>query len=192
MKKLVYIDACIRDEDSRTKKIATPLIDELRKKYDITTFIINDLKLDIVQKELIKKRLKGDIPDYVIKWAEAIRDADRVVISAPFWDMSIPSSLKVFIELCSIFNVTFKSDNKTCFGNCKSQKLLYITTRGMDISTKDKLDQGTSYLEAVSSLWGLGEVIVVSSQNMDYVDEQEIENKINAAIKEGLEICKNF
>ena len=106
--------------------------------------------------------------------------------------MSIPSSLKVFIELCSIFNVTFKSDNKTCFGNCKSQKLLYITTRGMDISTKDKLDQGTSYLEAVSSLWGLGEVIVVSSQNMDYVDEQEIENKINAAIKEGLEICKNF
>ena len=192
MKKLVYIDACIRDEDSRTKKIATPLIDELRKKYDITTFIINDLKLDIVQKELIKKRLKGDIPDYVIKWAEAIRDADRVVISAPFWDMSIPSSLKVFIELCSIFNVTFKSDNKTCFGNCKSQKLLYITTRGMDISTKDKLDQGTSYLEALSSLWGLGEVIVVSSQNMDYVDEQEIENKINAAIKEGLEICKNF
>lgn len=192
MKKLVYIDACIRDEDSRTKKIATPLIDELRKKYDITTFVINDLKLDVVQKKLIKKRLKGDIPDYVIKWAEAIRDADRVVISAPFWDMSIPSSLKVFIELCSIFNVTFKSDNKTCFGNCKSQKLLYITTRGMNICTRDKLDQGTSYLEALSYLWGLGKVIVVSSQNMDYVDEKEIENKINIAIKEGLVICKNF
>ena len=29
MNKLVYIDACIRDEDSRTKKIATPLIEKL-------------------------------------------------------------------------------------------------------------------------------------------------------------------
>ena len=192
MNKLVYIDACIRDEDSRTKKIATPLIEKLNNKYDITTFVINDLKLDIVQKELIKKRLKGDIPDYIIKWAETIRDADRVVISAPFWDMSIPSSLKVFIELCSILNVTFKSNNKTCYGNCKSKKVLYITTRGMDISTRDKLDQGTPYLEALSFLWGLGDVIVVSSQNMDYVDEKEIENKINIAIKEGLEICENF
>lgn len=192
MNKLVYIDACIRDEDSRTKKIATPLIEKLNNKYDITTFVINDLKLDIVQKELIKKRLKGDIPDYIINWTETIRDADRVVISAPFWDMSIPSSLKVFIELCSILNVTFKSNNKTCYGNCKSKKVLYITTRGMDISTRDKLDQGTPYLEALSFLWGLGDVIVVSSQNMDYVDEKEIENKINIAIKEGLEICENF
>ena len=114
------------------------------------------------------------------------------MISAPFWDMSIPSALKVFIELCSILNITFKTDDKTCFGNCKCKKLLYITTRGMDIETRDKLDQGTSYLEALSFLWGLGEVIVVSAQNMDYVSNEEIKNKINRAIKEGLEICEIF
>lgn len=192
MKKLVYIDACIRDKDSRTKKIATPIINELKKKYDVTTFCINDLKLDIVQNELINKRLSGDIPEYVMKWATTIQNADRVVIAAPFWDMSIPSSLKVFIELCSILNVTFKSDYKTCFGNCKSEKLLYITTRGMDISTNDELDQGTSYLKALSFLWGLGEVFVISCQNMDYVSDIEIENKINIAIKEGMSLIESF
>lgn len=192
MNKLVYIDACIRDDASRTKRIASPIVEELKKKYDVTTFVINELKLDIVQKDLINKRLNGNIPEYVMKWATAIRDADRVVIAAPFWDMSIPSALKVFIELCSILNVTFNSDDKTCFGNCSSQKLLYITTRGMDIPTRDKLDQGTSYLEALSFLWGLGEVIVVSAQNMDYVTETEIEEKIDSAIKDGLEICKDF
>lgn len=192
MEKLVYIDACIRDELSRTKRIATPLINELKRKYEVATYVINDLNLNIVQKDLINKRLKGDIPSYIIDWAETIRDADRVVISAPFWDMSIPSALKVFIELCSILNITFNSNDKTCYGNCKSQKLLYITTRGMDISTRDKLDQGTSYLEALSSLWGLGEVIVVSAQNMDYSTSQEIEEKINVAISEGLKICQNF
>lgn len=192
MKKLVYIDACIRDKDSRTKKVATPIINELKKKYDVTTFCINDLKLDIVQNELINKRLSGNIPEYVMEWATTIQSADRVVIAAPFWDMSIPSSLKVFIELCSILNVTFKSDDKTCFGNCKSEKLLYITTRGMDISTNDELDQGTSYLKALSFLWGLGEVFVISCQNMDYVSDIEIENKINIAIKEGMSLIENF
>lgn len=192
MKKLVYIDACIRDKDSRTKKVATPIINELKKKYDVTTFCINDLKLDIVQNELINKRLSGDIPEYVMEWATTIQSADRVVIAAPFWDMSIPSSLKVFIELCSILNVTFKSDDKTCYGNCKSEKLLYITTRGMDISTNDELDQGTSYLKALSFLWGLGEVFVISCQNMDYISDIEIENKINIAIKEGMSLIENF
>jgi len=192
MEKLVYIDACIRDDMSRTKRIATAIIERLKDKYDITSFVINDLKLDIVQKKLLNKRLNGEIPEYVMNWAKTIRDADRVVISAPFWDMSIPSSLKVFIELCSILNVTFNSDNKTCFGNCKSKKLLYITTRGMDIKTRDRLDQGTSYLEALSFLWGLGDVMVIAAQNMDYVTEEESERKINIAIDEGLELCKDF
>ncbi len=192
MEKLVYIDACIRGEASRTKRIATPIVEKLKTKYDVYTITINDLKLDIVQKELINKRLNGDIPNYVLDWANSIKNADRIVISAPFWDMSIPSSLKVFIELCSILDVTFKSNDKTCYGNCNSKKLLYITTRGMDISTRDRLDQGTSYFEALSFLWGLGAVIVVSAQNMDYVDEETINNKIKLAINEGLKICDDF
>ena len=192
MQKLVYIDACIRDEASRTQRIAKPIIEDLKKRYQVITFTINDLKLDIVQKDLINKRLNGDIPEYIIQWANEIRTADRVVISAPFWDMSIPSALKVFIELCSILDVTFKTNDKTCYGNCQSEKLLFITTRGMDISTRDNLDQATSYLEALSWLWGLGPVTVISAQNMDYSSEEEIEKKIDLAIGEGLKISKTF
>lgn len=192
MKKLVYIEACFRGEQSRTKRIAKPLIEELGKFYDITTFNLNELDLEIVKKDLLIKRNKGEISDTVLSWANAIRTCDRLVIAAPFWDMSIPSALKVFIELCSIFDVTFKSDDKTCYGNCVCEKTLFITTRGMNISTRDKLDQATSYLDALSFLWGLGEVIVVSAQNMDY-DSEEVNNlKIKSAIKEGLEIIKAF
>ena len=80
-----------------------------------------------------------------------VRDADRIVIAAPFWDMSIPTALKVFFELCSIFNVTFSSDDKTCFGKCRAEKMLYITTRGMDIPTGDVLEQATPYLKALGN-----------------------------------------
>ncbi len=114
MKKLLYIDACIRDEQSRTKRIATPIIEALKQKYEVQTLVINDLDLSIVKKELITKRNNGDIDPQVMSWAESVRDADRIVIAAPFWDMSIPAALKNFLELCSVFDVTFKSDDKTC------------------------------------------------------------------------------
>lgn len=192
MKKLLYIDACIRDEQSRTKRIATPIIEALKQKYEVQTLVINDLDLSIVKKELITKRNNGDIEPQVMSWAESVRDADRIVIAAPFWDMSIPAALKNFLELCSVFDVTFKSDDKTCYGNCKAEKMLYITTRGMDIDTGDVLEQGSSYLKALTWLWGIGPLEVVSAQNMDYLSETEIEERIRKAISEGLKIAEKF
>ncbi len=192
MKKLLYIDACIRDEQSRTKRIATPIVEALKQKYEVQTLVINDLDLSIVKKELVTKRTNGDIDPQIMSWAESVRDADRIVIAAPFWDMSIPAALKNFLELCSIFDVTFKSDDKTCYGNCKAEKMLYITTRGMDIDTGDVLEQGSSYLKALSWLWGIGPLEVVSAQNMDYLSETEIEEKIRKAISEGLKIAEEF
>lgn len=192
MKKLLYIDACIRDEQSRTKRIATPIVEALKQKYEVQPLVINDLDLSIVKKELITKRNNGDIDPQVMSWAESVRDADRIVIAAPFWDMSIPAALKNFFELCSIFDVTFKSNDKTCYGNCKAEKMLYITTRGMDIDTGDVLEQGSSYLKALSWLWGIGPLEVVSAQNMDYLSETEIEERIRKAISEGLKIAEEF
>jgi len=192
MKKLLYIDACIRDEQSRTKQIATPIVEALKQKYEVQTLVINDLDLSIVKKDLITKRNNGDIDPQVMSWAESVRDADRIVIAAPFWDMSIPAALKNFLELCSIFDVTFKSDDKTCYGNCKAEKMLYITTRGMDIGTGDVLEQGSSYLKALSWLWGIGSLEVVSAQNMDYLSEREIEERISKAISEGMKIAEEF
>ena len=192
MKKLLYIDACISNKESRTKRIATPIVEELKERYDVDTLVLNELDLEIVKEELIKKRNSGEIDETIMSWAEMVRDADRIVIAAPFWDMSFPAALKVFFELCSIFDVTFKSDDKTCFGNCKAEKMLYITTRGMNISTGDELEQATPYLKALSWLWGIGPLQVVAAQNMDYVSEEEIEKKIEEAICEGLEITKTF
>lgn len=192
MEKLLYIDSCIRDEVSRTKKIATPIINKLKERYDVETLVINDLNLTIVKKDLVNKRTNGIIDEEVLSWANKVSKADRIVIAAPFWDMSIPAALKSFIELCSIINVTFASDDKTCFGICNCKKLLYITTRGMNIKTNSELDQATPYLKAVSYLWGLGDVSVVAAYNLDYSNEEEINNKIKKAINEGLEIAKDF
>ena len=192
MKKLLYIDACIRDEESRTRRIAEPIVKALKAKYDVQRLVLNDLELEIVRRDLLRKRLNGIIDPAVMSWAETVRDADRIVIAAPFWDMSIPAALKNFIELCSILDVTFKTNDKTCYGNCKAEKLLFITTRGMDIPTGDVREQATSYLKALSWLWGIGPMQVVAAQNMDYASAEEIEHKIRQAIEDGMRIAETF
>ena len=124
--------------------------------------------------------------------ARRLAAADRIVIAAPFWDMSFPAALKVFFENMSLFNITFGSNDKECYGLCRCEKVLYITTRGMNIHTGDALEQATPYIRAIGHLWGLGELSVVAAENMDYVCGEEIERKIAEAVRKGLVICKDF
>lgn len=191
MKKLFYVDACMR-EGSNTKKIADAVIEELSKRYDIECVRLAETSFPVVDDAILKERNNGYVPEEYVAMAKKIAAADRLVIAAPFWDMSFPSALKVFLENMSLFNITFNSNEKECYGLCKAEKVLYITTRGMDISTGDIMEQATPYIKALSRLWGLGELSVISAQNMDYSSEQQKIDKVNAAIAEGLRLCEGF
>lgn len=192
MKKLLYIDSCIRNELSRTKRIATPIVEELSKRYEVETVVINDLELLPVQYDENRRRAGGTVSEEALCLANKIKNADRIVIAAPFWDMSVPAALKTFFELCSLFGVTFDSDDKTCFGLCKAENIMFITTRGMAIKTGDPLEQATPYIKALSWLWGIKGFEVVARDNFDYLPQEEIEKEIASAIKEGLELAEKF
>lgn len=191
MKKLFYVDACLR-KGSNTKKIADVVINELSKKYEVETVALSECSFPIVNNDILNDRNNGVVPEEYVALAKRLAVADRLVIAAPFWDMSFPSALKVFFENMSLFNVTFATDEKECYGLCKAEKVLYITTRGMNIGTGDDLEQATPYIRALSKLWGLGELHVISAQNMDYSTEEQKEEKIKDAIDEGLRLCENF
>ncbi|MBR6661336.1 MAG: NAD(P)H-dependent oxidoreductase [Bacteroidales bacterium] len=191
MQKLIFIDSCMREE-SRTKRIATPIIAELSKRYEVERIALEGASYPAVDSKTLQDRNNGIVPEHFVDLAKKVAAADRIVIAAPFWDMSFPAILKLFIENLSLFGVTFNSDDKTCYGLCRCQKLLYITTRGMNISTGDPLEQATPYLKALSFLWGLGEIVTISAQNLDYSSPEEIEDKISLAIESGLNLCKDF
>lgn len=192
MRKLIVIDACMRDGESRTRRILEPLAAELGKRYEIETIVLDGDDYRAVGRKTLAERNSGYVPEKIVEQAKKIAAADRLVIAAPFWDMSFPAILKVFIENMSLFNITFR-DNGTYFdGLCRCEKVLYITTRGMNVRTGDPLDAATPYLKALGTLWGLGEVITIAAENMDYSTPEEIEEKIDAAVAQGLEICRNF
>ena len=191
MKNLIYINACMR-AGSRTQRIATPIIEELRKNYNVETIDLTKNLYPVADNCTLEDRNQGIVPPEHVALAKKIAASDRIVIAAPFWDMSFPSALKVFFENMSLFGVTFDSNDKECYGLCKAEKVMYITTRGMNISTGDPMEQATPYIKALSYLWGWGEMTVISAQNMDYSSPEEVEERVSKAITEGLEICKQF
>ena len=152
MKRLFYIDSCLR-LGSNTKKIADALIDRLSERYEVETIKLSDYDFPVVKDEILNERSSGYVPEEYVQIARKIAAADRLVIASPFWDMSFPSALKVFLENMSLFNVTFASNEKECYGLCKAEKVLYITTRGMNIKTGDVMEQATPYIKAISKLW---------------------------------------
>ena len=191
MKKLIFIDACMR-AGSRTRRIASPIMAELCKKYSVETVDLTKNIYPVADNNTLEDRNQGIVPAEHAALAKKIAAADRIVIAAPFWDMSFPSALKVFFENMSLFGITFDTDDKECYGLCKAEKVMYITSRGMNISTGDPLEQATPYIKALSHLWGWGELNVVAAQNMDYSSAEEIEERIAKAVEDGLEICRAF
>lgn len=191
MRKIFYVDACLRT-GSNTKKIADAIIAKLAERYEIETVRLSENTFPVVNNDILNDRANGIVPEEYVEMAKKLADADRLVIAAPFWDMSFPSALKVFLENMSLFNVTFGSNEKECYGLCKAEKVLYITTRGMNINTGDALEQATPYIKAIGKLWGLGELHVISAQNMDYSTEEQKAEKVRNAIEEGLQLIEEF
>lgn len=189
-KKLVVIDACVRQRDSRTLRIAEPIVEALAKRYETVVYRLPEMEGVVpLTPALFAERNAGAVPEWAADAARQIASADRLLIAAPFWDMSFPAVLKAFFEQTSLFGITFTDNGRTCVGLCKAPKVLYVTTRGMDIPTGDPREQATPYLRALGELWGFGELTTVAAANMDYVPAEEVEARIATAVAQGLAIA---
>ncbi len=180
MEKLLIIDSCMRPE-SRTRKVLDAAKEVLSSRYDVENIDVNAARLCALTPETLAERSSGVVPESTVALARRIASADRIVIAAPFWDMSFPAALKAFFENMSLYGITFTDNGQTCTGLCRCKRVMYITTRGMNIETGSRLDQGSPYLQALSSLWGLGEVATVAAWNLDYSSPEEAEERVAEA-----------
>lgn len=193
MKKLVFIDCCIRQADSRTRALAVPILDALSDRYEITAIDLTVCAPEPITREAFLRRGTEGLSPADLANGKLVADADCLVIAAPFWDMSFPSALKAFFEHISACGVTFQDNpDGTTRGCCKAETLLYITTRGMDIPTGSPLDQGTSYLQALAWLWGIGKVETVAAWGMDVCDAHQRTLRLAEAQAQGLKLCKEL
>ena len=192
MEKLLFVNVLMRD-NSRTKILANYALDKLKTKYEIEEINLTNAKIEPLNHDTILSRINEGEKDHIIlKYANSFKEADRILIAAPFWDMSFPSILRVFFERISLDGITFKTDEfGVTTGNCNASKLLYITSRGLNISDRSANDCGYHYLNAISKFFGIKILKQVSMNRIDLKDTN-VDEEIQKA-KDKLDIVlKNF
>ena len=127
----LYINCCVRS-DSRTDRLARAV---LAKMGEYTELYLPAEDIKPLSEEMLEKRTSllaaGKLDDPMFRYAHQFAEADKIVISAPFWDGSFPSLLKVYIEnIYAVGIVSRYSENGTPVGMCRAEELIYVTTAG--------------------------------------------------------------
>ena len=173
MKQLLWINACMRGpERSRTDALCRIFMDEFQKSHSdwcVKERNLADNKLEVMDAHSAQRRdqaaEKGemDAPELVI--AREVVQADGIVIGAPYWDLSFPAQLKVYLEWASTLGVTFRySDTGAAEGLCKADRLLYITTAGGPVRGQNF---GFDYVAALGKMLGIASSECVAAENLD-------------------------
>ena len=162
---ILFINACVR-ESSRTLVLAKSIMKDM--KGDIIEIDLNTENIQPLNRELLEKREQligeGNINAPMLRLAKQFAGADEIVIAAPFWDLSFPSLLKIYIEHITVSGITFKYINGCPQGLCRAKRLIYVTTSGGTIFS----DFGYSYIKTLAkSFYGIEETLSYRAMNLD-------------------------
>lgn len=160
--KLLFVNGCIsqRGEGSRTLALAKAFLEtwkDLHPEAEVETVAPKALlALKPFEPGMLNDRdaLAGircfDAPVYDL--ARQFRAADRIVVAAPFWDLTFPAALRTYIEYISANGLTYHYEVDGCHGDCRAEKLVYLTSGG-DVERSESL--GVLYWKQLSAMFGI-------------------------------------
>ena len=167
MENILYIDSCVR-KGSRTDMLARYVLEKLDGK--IHELRLEDMALTPLDGAALDKRTaltdSGNFSDDMFIPARQFAAADIIVISAPYWDLSFPSMVKVYFEHINILGITFEySENGIPVSLCKAKKLIYVSTSGGPVYGSN---MGFDYVKAIAeSFYGIKDILYFDAQGLD-------------------------
>ena len=192
---LLYVDACVRGEASRTARLAEAFLGECQRLMPdlaVTVHRLCDMGLrpidarTLAMKEALCDRLAWDAP--FLRPAAQFQAADAVVIAAPYWDLSFPSILKVWVENVYVRNLTFRYENDRCIGLCRGKESVYLTTAGSPIGDHD---WGMGYMKAVLTTLGIPGFTAVKAEALD-LEGRDVEAIMAEAEQRALQAAREL
>ena len=170
MKEVLFVDCCIRGNESRTRRLADSFLAALDPAYHVTRLNLMEENLSYFKGDYFDERQRllesGDRSHPRFRYAHQFAEADLIVIAAPFWDLSFPALLKVYIEQVSVDGITFGSTEKGLQGLCQASDMVFLTTRG-GFYTDDDMEMGSRYLDALHTFFGVGRYHCIAADGMD-------------------------
>ena len=196
MKTILFINACMRGEAvSRTGRLARAFLEACRKRNPdlmIKERNVLDSALPVLTGALAEKRdqtFRENPHDSMFDAAWEMAGADLIVIAAPYWDLTFPAALKVYLEWCSILGITFHYTREgKQEGLCRAEKLVYITTAGGIIGNQN---YGYEYIRGLGGMFGIHDSAWLSAEGLD-IQENDPEEIMREAEKEAARLADMY
>lgn len=201
MSKVLYIKANIKPEgESRTYKISDSLIEEYKANNpedEIITLDLYNEKIDFLKPEDLgavfgtKNEESRNHP--ILKYAYQFAEADKYVIAAPMWNLSIPAILKAYIDYVSVTGITFKYTAEGPVGLCQDKKAVLVSSRGGEYShgPAAQFEMGERYLRTILGFFGITDMQSVTAENLDVMGA-DVEGILAESIAKAKEIAKQL
>ena len=141
MEQVLFVNACVRGEKSRTLKLARHFLEVYQAGHPdhvITECNLCQERLQPQYPEILAERdalwSAGKLDHPMFEPARRFAAAEHIVIAAPFWDLNYPALLKIYLERISVANLTFGYNDKgEMIGLCQAKDMIFITTRGLSL-----------------------------------------------------------
>ena len=184
--KLLHIDSSILAANSTSRLLSAETVAAWRAAHPDTTVEYLDLAVDApahfsadslgiktgvqAQPTEAQKR-ENELSEKLVSQFLA---ADVVVIGTPFYNFSIPTQLKAWIDRLGQVGRTFKYTEKGPVGLAGGKTVIVASSRGGVYSTSEggqAMEHQESYLKAIFGFFGITDVRIVRAEGVAMGDE---------------------
>lgn len=194
MRKALIVDCCLRGSQSRTAKLLEAFTAALPGDVKIETLTLEEEGLNCLagahfeQRQRLLEAGNRDHPRF--RYAHQFAGSDIVCIAAPFWDLSFPALLKVYIEQVSVDGISFVGRDNRLVGICRGTDLVFLTTRG-GAYDGSPMEMGSRYLDALHEFFGFDRYHCVAADGLD-LDGANAQDILEHAVAEARALARKL
>lgn len=183
--KLLHIDSSVLGAYSVSRLLSAEVVAEWRTANSQTTVEYLDLAVDTPNHFTadaigIKTGLQAE-PTEAQRFENAVSErlvsqflaSDVIVIGAPFYNFSIPTQLKAWIDRLAQAGRTFKYTEKGPVGLAGGKTVIVVSSRGGMYSTSEggqAMEHQESYLKVIFGFFGITDVRFVRAEGLSRGD----------------------
>ncbi len=195
---VLYIDSCIRGPESRTRRLAESFLEVLEERggFAVDRLTLMEEPLVPLTGDFFKQRERlleaGELDHPRFRYAHQFAGAGRVIVAAPFWDLSVPALLKIYIENISVQGITFDMDTVKglLYGICRAEKLCFLTTRG-GAYEDSPLETGIPFMRNLTAFFGIEGFDSVAVDALDLLFEPP-ESLLARGMEEARQLARTW
>jgi FMN-dependent NADH-azoreductase len=196
--RILHIDSATTGHDSVSRELSAAIVAHFKGKHADAEVTVLDLgtmplpHLDHVTTGAIRRPLEAQTEDMKVAFPaeRAVLDqflaSDVVVIGAPMYNFTIPSSLKAWLDRLGVPGVTFSYSEAGPQGLAGGRRVIIASSRGGQYEMDGPMEHQETYLRDFFGFIGIDNLEIIRVQRIGFgpeVREQEMADAREAIAK---------